>query len=67
MVVVVVTLTTAVDEVGAREGVDQTWVNVVPVLVLGAITSTGLSRDGVGEVVPAPAGVADAAGIVEVA
>ena len=40
-VVVLVTVTTGAEEVGAREGVEEAWVVVVPVLVLVAITSRG--------------------------
>ena len=57
IVVVGVTVTIGAAEVGAREGV-ETWVVVVPVLVLLAITSTGWSRDGVGEGFAARAGAA---------
>ena len=40
-VVVVVTVTPGAAEVGAREGVEEAWVVVVPVLVLVPITSRG--------------------------
>ena len=39
--VVVVTVTTRAAEVGARAGVEEAWVVVVPVLVLVPITSRG--------------------------
>ena len=41
IVVVVVTVTTEAAEVEGREGVEEGWVGVVPVLVLIAITSRG--------------------------
>ena len=41
IVVVVVTGTTGAAECGAREGVEESWVVVVPLLVLVAITSGG--------------------------
>ena len=61
IVVVMVTVTTGAAEGGAREGVEEGWVVVVPVLVLVAITSGGWSRDGVGVGVAARARVEDAA------
>ena len=65
IVVDVVTVTTGAAEVGARKGVEETWVVVVPVLVLLAITSTGWSRDGVGEGLAARAGAVGTAGTAE--